>query len=86
MNQKSKDRLAQNLQQRMELTDLLMNNLNLESEYRLEINRRIVATLKDDAKVKSGDHPLRGDTTSESKELYAAVQRAIASGEKVMKP
>lgn len=82
MNQRAQQRLRAIEAERINLTRLA-EDLSLGQEERSTIASRLRELLEESENLESGDHPLRGNTTAENKDLFDAVQRAI--GGKVIK-
>lgn len=83
MNSRAQRRLKQMEAERIELTKLL-DNPHLDVTERASVAVRLRALLQESDLLNDGNHWLRGTTTTENKDLYDMVQRAIGE-RKVMK-
>lgn len=61
-----------------------LDNPNLSANRRLDIAIQLREMLDESSSIDLGAHELRGNTATESKDLFAAVQREL-SGKKVLR-
>lgn len=62
-----------------------LDNPNLLATRRMSIAMKLREMLEETNAIDNGAHELRGTTTTESKELFAAVQRELSGSGKVLR-